>query len=149
MASVTKHTLTGTVADSLGLPSDAEMQLLETVLKPLVANGFEFRGGDTFGQEVVGIYMNESLDEYVMLRYNRVDNAGRTLHPLIVRGAMAELDTPMDSMESLRFVTIPEFLGKPAPQQEAQATPAANQNQQQPQPGTSYGAAFNMHKPQP
>ncbi|MDE1152141.1 MAG: hypothetical protein PW788_06335 [Micavibrio sp.] len=144
MASVTKHTLTGTVADSLGIPGEAEMQMLEAVLKPLVANGFEFRGGDTFGQEVVGIYMNESLDEYVMLRYNRpADSAGRAQPPLIVRGAMAELDTPMDSMESLRFVPVYEFLGKPAPEApRAQTSPAANQNQ------TGYGAAFNMHKPQ-
>ncbi|HYD19564.1 MAG TPA: hypothetical protein VEF76_13900 [Patescibacteria group bacterium] len=92
--------------------NDSEMQELDAIVRPLVANGFEWRGGDTFGQEVVSIYMNDKLDEFVMLRYNRApDDTGRAQPPLIHRGAMAELDQPMDNMDSLRFMTIPEFLG--------------------------------------
>ena len=130
MPTITKHTLTGTIADALGLPGEAEMQLLESVVRPLVANGFEFRGGDVFGQEVLGIYMHDALDEFVMLRYNRpADADGRAQPPLIVRGAMAELDQPMDAIDTLKFVTIPEFLGQAAPSQpEQQRQEAANQN---------------------
>lgn len=96
--------------------NDSEMQVLDAIVRPLVANGFEWRGGDTFGQEVVSIYMNDALDEFVMLRYNRpCDEQGRIQPPLIHRGAMAELDQPMDNMDSLRFMTIPEFLGIPTP----------------------------------
>lgn len=121
---MTKHTLTGTVADALGLPGENEMYLLDELLRPLTANGFEFRGGDTFGQEIVGLYFNERLDEFVMLRYNRPqDEQGRPQPPLIHRGAMAELDQPMDCMDSLRFMTVHEFLGRTAPREEAGPQP--------------------------
>ncbi len=90
------------------IEKDGEM--LESLLGKLLKNGFEWRGGDTFGQEVVSIYMNDKLDEFVMLLYNRPGNQP----PLIHRGAMDELDRPMNDMESLRFVTLPEFLGLPA-----------------------------------
>lgn len=106
-----------------GLPGEAELVMLESVVRPLVANGFEFRGGDVFGQEIVSIYINDNLDEFVMLRFNRPDDAqGRAQPPLIHRGDMAELDQPMDNMDSLRFVTISEFLGKPV---EEKPLPAA------------------------
>lgn len=103
---------------------EKDAELLESVLGKLLKNGFEWRGGDTFGQEVVSIYMNDKLDEFVMLRYNRPDRQP----PLIHRGAMEELDRPMHDMESLRFVTIPEFLGLPAARETAPVSvPAATQ----------------------
>lgn len=123
MPTVERRSLPGTVGDALGLPGEAEFQALDSIVRPLVANGFEFRGGDTFGQEIVSIYINDKLDEFVMLRFNRPKDAeGRPQPPLIHRGAMAELDQPMDNMDSLRFVTIGEFLGKPA---EEASLPAA------------------------
>jgi hypothetical protein len=106
---------------------DAEMQTIETALRPLTANGFEFRGGDMFGQEVFSIYINDRTDEFVIMRFNRPANEP----PLIHRGRMAELDSPMDSMNSLPFVTIPEFLlgqkpdAVPAQQPVAAAAPQA------------------------
>lgn len=103
------------------IEKDAEM--LDSVLGKLLKNGFEWRGGDTFPRETVSLYVNETLDEFVMLRYNRADDRGSKQPPLIHRGAMAELDRPMNDMESLRFVTIPEFLGLPAPREE-KAIPA-------------------------
>jgi hypothetical protein len=83
------------------------MQTIESALRPLTANGFEFRGGDTFGQEVFSIYINERTDEFVIMRFNRPANQP----PLIHKGSMAELDRPMSSMDQLPFQTIPEFLG--------------------------------------
>ena len=91
-----------------GAAADSEMQALENVLRPLTSNGFEFRGGDTFGQEVYSIYINERTDEFVIMRFNRPQNEP----PLIHRGRMSELDRPMDSMDQMPFVTIPEFLGQ-------------------------------------
>lgn len=91
-----------------GVAGDAEMQALETVLRPLTANGFEFRGGDVFGQEVFSIYINERTDEFIIMRFNRPQNEP----PLIHRGTMSELDRPMESMDTLSFVTISEFLGQ-------------------------------------
>lgn len=105
------------------LESDSE--LLESVLGKLIKNGFEWRGGDTFPREVVSIYMNDKLGEFVMLRYNRADHDGRVQPALIHRGAMEELDRPMDDMESLRFVTITEFLGMPAPKEQPPSVPQA------------------------
>lgn len=91
-----------------GAAADSEMNALESVLRPLTANGFEFRGGDTFGQEVFSIYINERTDEFVIMRFNRP----QAEPPLIHKGRMSELDRPMDSMDTLAFVTIPEFLGQ-------------------------------------
>jgi hypothetical protein len=106
-----------------GAAGDSEMGALESVLRPLTANGFEFRGGDTLGQEVYSIYINERTDEFVIMRFNRP----KAEPPLIHKGRMSELDRPMNSMEQMPFVTIPEFLGQ---KQEAaapvmQAQPAA------------------------
>ena len=91
-----------------GVAGDAEMQALDTVLRPLTANGFEFRGGDVFGQEVFSIYINERTDEFIIMRFNRPKNEP----PLIHRGTMTELDRPMESMDLLPLVTLPEFLGQ-------------------------------------
>ncbi len=107
MPTTANKSLSGVFA---GVAGDAEMKALDSVLRPLTANGFEFRGGDTFGQEVFSIYINERTDEFVIMRFNRPQNEP----PLIHRGRMSELDRPMDSVETMPFVTIPEFLGQKA-----------------------------------
>ena len=104
MPTATQKSLSGAFA---GVAGDAEMQTIESALRPLTANGFEFRGGDTFGQEVFSIYINERTDEFVIMRFNRPANQP----PLIHKGQMTELDRPMSSMDTLPFQTIPEFLG--------------------------------------
>jgi hypothetical protein len=104
MPTATQKSLSGAFA---GVAGDAEMQTIESALRPLTANGFEFRGGDTFGQEVFSIYINERTDEFVIMRFNRPASQP----PLIHKGSMAELDRPMSSMDTLPFQTIPEFLG--------------------------------------
>lgn len=106
-----------------GVAADSEMQSLENVLRPLTSNGFEFRGGDTFGQEIFSIYTNDRTDEFVIMRFNRPQNEP----PLIHRGRMSELDNPMDSLYQMPFVTIPEFLGQKveAPLSLLQAQPVA------------------------
>ena len=71
MPAAEKGTLPFPSATTRGLPGEAELVMLESVVRPLVANGFEFRGGDVFGQEIVSIYINDNLDEFVMLRFNR------------------------------------------------------------------------------
>lgn len=91
--------------------ADAEMQLLETVLRPLSALGFEFRGGDMFGREIYGLYVNDRSDEFVVLRYNRGESeTGQSRPPLIHRGPMSELDSPMDSLSTLEFKTVQEYI---------------------------------------
>lgn len=92
------------VSDALSIPGEKELQQLEDFVRPLGQRGFEFRGGDTFGQEVLSIYVNDNSDEYIMLRFNRV--AGP---PLIRKGPMTELDQPMDNLETLKFQTIEDF----------------------------------------
>jgi hypothetical protein len=118
MPTATQKSLSGAFA---GVAGDAEMQTLETALRPLTAKGFEFRGGDTFGQEVFSIYINERTDEFVIMRFNRPANQP----PLIHQGRMSELDRPMDSMDTMPFMTIPEFLGLKA--ETAQPVAAASQ----------------------
>ncbi len=105
MTKTANKSLSGVFA---GVAGDSEMSALETVLRPLTANGFEFRGGDVFGQEVFSIYINERTDEFVIMRFNRPKGE----QPLIHRGRMSELDRPMDSMDTMPFQTIPEFLGQ-------------------------------------
>jgi hypothetical protein len=117
MQTMTEKSLTR----AFGAAADAEMQTLESVLRPLTANGFEFRGGDVFGQEIFSIYINDRTDEFVIMRFNRPANEP----PLIHRGKMSELDQPMDRMDMLPFVTVSEFLGKPAEQQAPVALPAS------------------------
>ena len=104
-----------------GAAADSEMQTLETVLRPLTSSGFEFRGGDTFGQEIFSIYTNERSDEFVIMRFNRPKNEP----PLIHRGRMSELDGPMDSLYQMPFVTIPEFLLGQRPEAVMQPVAAA------------------------
>ena len=91
-----------------GAALDSELQALDSVLRPLAANGFEFRGGDVFGQEIYSIYINDRTDEFAILRFNRPSSQP----PLIFRGKMAELDQPMDRMDLLPFVTVADFLAK-------------------------------------
>jgi hypothetical protein len=100
---------------------DREMEALEAVLRPLTDSGFEFRGGDTFGQEIFSIYINDRTDEFVIMRFNRPGGA----EPLIHRGAIAELDQPMSRMETLPFVTLGEFLGAKTQDQLPMPVPAA------------------------
>jgi hypothetical protein len=112
--------LTGAFGPVATKPADAEMQLLDAVLRPLTETGFEFRGGDMFGQEIYGLYVNDSSDEFVVLRYNRSNSEnGAVQPPLIHRGPMSELDTPMDSLHTLDFKTVQEYMGalKPLPAQ--------------------------------
>lgn len=104
MTPITKKSMEKTVSDALSIPGEKELQQLEDFVRPLGQRGFEFRGGDTFGQEVLSIYVNDNSEEYIMLRFNRV--AGP---PLIRKGPMAELDQPMDNLESLKFQTIEDF----------------------------------------
>jgi hypothetical protein len=104
MTTISKQSMEKAVSDALSIPGEKELQQLEDFVRPLGARGFEFRGGDTFGQEVLSIYVNDKLDEYIMLRFNRV--AGP---PLIRKGPMSELDQPMDNLDSLKFQPLDEF----------------------------------------
>lgn len=104
MTPITKQAMEKTVTDAMSIPGEKELQQLEDFVRPLGQRGFEFRGGDTFGQEVLSIYVNDNSDEYIMLRFNRA--AGP---PLIRKGPMTELDQPMDNLESLKFQTIEDF----------------------------------------
>jgi hypothetical protein len=118
MSKTANKSLAGVFA---GIAGDAEMTAIESALRPLTANGFEFRGGDKFGQEVFSIYINDRTDEFVIMRFNRPENQP----PLIHQGKISELDQPMENMTQLNFVTIPEFLlsKAPAPQPLAAAAP--------------------------
>ncbi|MBI1214639.1 MAG: hypothetical protein GC185_02335 [Alphaproteobacteria bacterium] len=120
MSSYNDGALTGAFGSVATKAADAEMQLLDSVLRPLTASGFEFRGGDMFGQEIYGIYVNDAADEFVVLRYNRASEDNRALPPLIHRGPMSELDTPMDHINSLEFKTVQEYMRAALP-----ALPAA------------------------
>jgi hypothetical protein len=121
MPTMTQKSLT---AAFTGAALEKDLQQLESVTGALSASGFEFRGGDVFGQEIFSIYINDRTDEFAILRFNRPANEP----PLILRGRMDELDQPMSRMDMLPFVPVAEFFGKtetPAPQPLAAASPTA------------------------